>query len=413
MRAALLLLLCLTSGIAIAQDSTIEAPETGNPDSTGTKMTLGEGINFQIGSYRFKFSGMLQPSVRYNKTDGIDRKTTLNTKRTYLNFGGNALKEKISFFVQADFSASTPLLDAWVAYNFTPRFSLTAGQKRTFTNNREMTFNEDKLQFADRGMVSTAFTGNGREFGLFLEGKLGTSFIIAPQIAITSGDGPNSFGTSSSDMDLGGFKYGGRLDIYPLGDFKEGNSGFTADLKHEDSPKFVLGISGSLNKGASNAKGEGHGNFLFYNAAKAQQLPDLRKLHADVLLKYQGVSLLAEYTNSSAAGLKGAYLDSTANTALLLKPGQISQYLILGNAYNVSLGYATLSGYALDLRYEKLSPEFSDQAGSLLAKTDVQTIGLSRYFKDNKLKVQASASSVHYANSVNAFLAELMFQVVF
>ena len=40
---------------------------------------------------------------------------------------------------------------------------------------------------------------------------------IKPIMAITSGDGINSFGENSLDSDQGGFKYGGRLNIYPMG----------------------------------------------------------------------------------------------------------------------------------------------------------------------------------------------------
>ena len=386
----------------------------GTPDSTESglsHMALGDGLNFRLDNYKFKISGMLQPAIRYTKPDGQTKQLYLNTKRTYLNFTGSALKERISFFVQVDFSASTPLLDAYATYNFLPRFSLSAGQKRTFTNNREFTYNEDRLQFNDRSQLSNSFAGNGREFGLFLEGKIGNAFMLHPQAAVTSGDGPNSFGLSAADVDQGGLKYGGRLDIYPLGDFKEGNRGFTADLRHEETPKLVIGAAGSFNQGASHSKGEGHGNFQFFDANKNQKLPDYRKLYADLLVKYQGFSLLAEYVNATASGLQGTYTDSSSGAAYL-KPGQISQYLSLGNAYNVALGY-TAKGWSLDVRYESLRPEFVGQTGSVLQQQNTRTVGLTRYLNENKVKMQASVSSVRYTNGVNTVLGELMMQVVF
>lgn len=391
--------------VAQAADSTQPRKKTG----------LGNGLAFELsdGAYQFNIGGFMQPSFQYAKTDGQNSTGTLKTKRTYLNFSANALKEKVSLFIQADFSAGTPLLDAWAAYHFNSRWMLSAGQKRTFTNNREMTFNEDKLQFADRGFTSTSFTGNGREFGLFLEGKMGQNVVLVPQLAITSGDGPNSFGANSADVDLGGLKYGGRLDLFLFGEFKEGNKGFSADLKHEDKPKLLLGVAGSLNRGASNAKGEGHGNFIFYDASKNRKLPDLRKFSADLLLKYQGFSFLTEYVNTSAANLSGIYLDSTASPSQYLKPQQIGQYLILGNAYNVTAGYCTKSGYSLDFRYEELKPEFTDQTLSLLQPAKISTVGLSKYFKGNALKAQATVSQIQYTGSVKAMKAELVFQVVF
>lgn len=400
-----ILFFLLISGMATAQ-----------PSATGDQASgLGNGLNFALNEdqYRFKISGFLQPSYQYGKVEGQKETHIFHTKRSYLNFSGRAVKEKVSFLVQADFSAGTPLLDAWIGYDLAPNWTISAGQRRTFTNNREMTFDEDKLQFSDRGVLSTSFSGNGREFGLFLQGSIGKSFIIKPQLALTSGDGANSFGSSASDVDLGGLKYGGRLDIIPLGDFSKENIGFAADLKHESSLKMLLGVAGSLNNGASQATGEGHGNFLFYDQSKKQKLPDYRKFSADILLKYKGFHALAEFANTSAAGLKGIYLDSTSSISSILKPGQISQFLVLGNAWNTEIGYVTKMGYSLNIRYENLEPEFTDEPASILQKTSVQTIGLGRYFNNNKLKVQASFSQLEYTGGVKRQQAEVVMQVVF
>lgn len=395
----------LVSTLSFAQES----------EQKPTPSGLGNGLNFSLneGDYQFKISGFLQPSWQYAKVDNADAQHTFRSKRSYLNFSGKALKEKVSFFVQTDFSATRPLLDAWIAYHVSEKWKISAGQLRTFTNNREMTFDEDRLQFSERGMLSTSFSGNGREFGLFVEGKIGSSFILHPQVAVTSGDGPNSFGINSTDVDLGGFKYGGRLDVYPLGEFSEGNRGFAADLKHEGSLKLVMGGAASLNRGASSAKGEGHGDFRFYDKNKVSKLPDYRKISADILLKYKGFSLLGEFINASGANLNGIYLDSSAQISQVLKPGQISQFLVLGNAWNLQAGYVTKSGFALDLRYESMEPEFADQAASQLRRAKVSTVGLSKYFPDNRLKVQASLSQVEYTNQLKAIQSELLFQVVF
>lgn len=400
-----ILYLWLLGGSVLGQPSANEKAEPG----------LGNGLNFSLNEdqYRFKISGFLQPSYQYSKARGQKAAQTLRAKRAYLNFSGRAVKEKVTFLVQADFSAATPLLDAWIGYDFLPGWTLSAGQRRTFTNNREMNFDEDKLQFSERGLLSTSFSGIGREFGLFLQGSIGKAFMVKPQFALTSGDGANSFGTNASDVDLGGLKYGCRLDLLPLGDFSNENSGFAADLKHESKPKILLGLAGSVNNGASQATGEGHGAFLFYNQSKTQKLPDYRKLSADILLKYKGFHALAEFVNASATGLSGLYLDSTSAVSSILKPGQISQFLVLGNAWNAELGYVTRSGYSIDLRYEDLKPEFADQATSVLQKTNVKTIGLARYFNDHKLKLQTRFSQIDYTSGNKRQQAELLMQVVF
>lgn len=398
--------LLLTAGLAANAQESEEAPKP-----TG----LGNGLNFNLneGEYQFKISGFLQPVWQHVRPENQKAQNTFLSRRSYLNFSGKALKEKVSFFVQTDFTASSPLLDAFVSYHFTEKWKITAGQMRTFTNNREMTWDEDKIQFTERGFLSTNFCQTGREFGLFLDGKAGKDVVIHPQVAITSGDGANSFGINSNDVDLGGVKYGGRLDLYPLGDFKEGNSGFAADLLHEESPKVLIGSAFSLNRGASSAKGEGHGDFMLYGENKRNKFPDYRKLSADILLKYKGFSLLGEFTNASAANLNGIYLDSTANLATLLRPGQISHFLVLGQAWNIEAGYATKSGFAIDVRHERITPEFNKQTRSVLQETQVSTVGLTKYFPDNRMKVQLSLSQVEVKNRPKALQSELLFQMVF
>ena len=383
--------------------------------SIATPTGLGNGLNFNLndGDYQFKISGLLQPVWQHVRPDGSKAENTFLARRTFLNFSGKALKEKLSFFIQTDFTANVPLLDAYVAYHVTERWNVSVGQRRTFTNNREMTWDEDKIQYTERGFLSANFNQTGREFGLFVDGKLGKDVVLHPQLAITSGDGANSFGVSSTDVDMGGVKYGGRLDVYPLGEFKKGNMGFTADLMHEDSPKLLLGSAFSLNRGASSARGEGHGDFMFYGSNKQSKLPDYRKFSADILLKYKGFSLLGEFTNASAYNLNGIYLDSSGAISSILKPGQISNFLVLGQGWNVQTGYVTKSGFALDVRFEKLTPEFNKEARSVLQETQVSTLGLTKYFPDNHMKVQLSLSQLEVKNRPKALQSELLFQVVF
>ncbi len=404
----ILLIMLLFTAFAHAQEETAETTTTVESD-----FKVGDGLNFKFndGAYKFKLSGMIQPSYRVHAYDHQKPEHFFSAKRAYISFSGEAVNEKVSFLIQNDFSRSNGLLDAWVAYSPFTFMTITVGQKQTFTNNREMTFFEDKLQFTERGLFSTEFSNTGREFGLFIETKFGDStFSVRPKIAITSGDGINSFGADSRDVDNGGLKYGGRLDILPLGDFKPGNDGYIADLMHEEKLKILMGGAFSYNNGASNSVGEGHGDFLLYNYKREQQFPDYTKIYADVLFKYNGFSLLAEYVNASASALEGSFTNEAAT--VLLYPGQISEYLVLGDAFNIQGGYVTKSGYALDLRYEQLNPEFKNHAGTILTDTKAYTVGLAKYFSGNNLKLQGAVTSID-APGGNQVVGEVVFQVVF
>lgn len=182
--------------------------------------------------------------------------------------------------MQTDFSSRDPLLDAWIAYHPFSWFTISAGQKQNFVNNREMLYREDRLQFTDRSLSSRTFSRTGREFGLFVETnfEFGNGIVLAPKASLTSGDGRNSFGTDSRDTDFGGIKIGARLDVYPLGAFKQGNDLYTADLKREDKLKVLVGAAVSQNNGASHSAGEGHGEFYYTTKTVA--------LHYQIILSF-------------------------------------------------------------------------------------------------------------------------------
>lgn len=390
---------------------------------TGSKeFQMGDGLHFNVneGEYKFSINGFIQGVYKNEKTTGTEALNYMNVRNAYLSISGSMYNEKLSFLLQNNFSNGQPLLDAWIAYSPISILKISFGQKQTFTNNREMTFFEDKLQFVDRGIFSSAFSNSGREFGMFFEGQFGiNSFIVKPKFAITSGDGINSFGANSTDVDNGGLKYGGRLDLLPLGNFKPGNDGCIADLLHEDKVKILAGVAGSLNVGASNKIGEGHGDFAFYDSTVKEKLPNYRKYYSDILFKYKGFSLLGEYVQTSALALEGSFVNATAT--LPLYPTDISSYLVLGNGVNVQGGYVTNSGYSLDLKFEKLTKEFNND-NSLLANQDAYTVGFTKYIKGNNLKIQTSVTSLNQdqlntvsnaIQKIRTISGQLSFQVVF
>lgn len=410
----LILIFCfgLTTSVYAQEEFTEEDPgsET-ETERNAASYKLGSGLDFSFndGDYSFGMTGFIQPGVFRETVEGLEDINQFSSKRTFLQFEGNALKEKVSFFVQLDFSFSNPLMDAWLAYKPIDEVKISFGQKQTFVNNREMYYREDRLQFVNRSFLSQNLSQTGREFGVFVESKFDVAGIgLAPMAALTSGDGRNSFGEDSRDSDIGGLKIGGRLDIYPLGFFKPGNELTSVDLKREDQLKFVLGIAGSQNNGASGAVGESHGNFFLFDENGNNSLPDYRQLYTDLLLKYKGFSFLAEYANTSATNI-GIYVNQA--TTQLLAPQQISELLALGDSYNFQLGYLTKSGFSFDARYESSMPEFDTYAGSVLTETNATTFGVSKYFYENALKIQASYSRIDPAMGEAINQIELIFHI--
>jgi hypothetical protein len=384
-----------------------------NAEANDNALVLGKGLqfNFNKGDYQFRLGGMIQPQVGFNKDSTADATYSLNSRRTFFNLSGKAKKEKISFLVQTDFSLATPLLDAWVAYAPSKYLSLTFGQHLAIANNREMTFMETNLQFLERSLLSKQYSATGREFGLALASEINIgNLLILPKAAVTSGDGRNSFGSSGTDYDLGGLKYAARIDVLPFGNFTEGNDKLLADLAFEAKPKLLIGAAYSHNIGATQATGEGHGDFFLYNNLGKNQLPDYRKLYYDILFKFKGISLLAEYVIGTAKMPEIAYSDATGLNRL--EQTQISEFLALGTGFNAHASYVFRKKYGIDVRYATTTREFGSNENSVIKDQQELTYGITKYVQANHLKINASLTHLTLGSN-SSLIGTLLVQLVF
>ena len=388
---------------------------TQESERNNASFSLGDGISFSFneGDYEFNIYGFIKPTYIYNdeKNYTADGEYSnvfrqFKSQNSNLFFTGFAKDEKLSFTIQMDYSSSNPLVEAFIGYHFNEKTSLYFGQMQVNHNNLEMTHNEDKLRFTDRGILSRTYTNNGEEFGLFFETSFGNQFVVNPTLAVTSGDGRNSFGEDSRDSDKGGVKFGSRINILPFGDFSIGNRLSTVDLMHEEKPKVQIGVAYSKNIGASNQVGDGHGDFILYDNSGDELFPDYSQLFFDLNLKYKGFSLVLEYADAFASGLDQIYTDPNAFNLLI--PQQISEYLVVGDSQGIQFGYFTKNGISVDFIYESLNPEFDSYESSVLRKSSNMGVGISKYLAGNNLKIQASLFKTGYENLNNMDDDELM-----
>ena len=391
-------LFLLSISYAFAQDS----------ERNSASFSLGDGISFSFneGDYEFNIFGFIKPTYIYNDeeiytSDGEYSNVfrQFKSQNSNLFFTGFAKDEKLSFTIQMDYSSSNPLVEAFIGYHLNEKTTLYFGQMQVSHNNLEMVHNEDQLRFTNRGILSQTYTENGEEFGLFFETSFGKSIIFKPTLAITSGDGKNSFGDDSRDSDKGGVKFGSRINIFPFGDFSIGNRLSTVDLMHEERPKVQIGFAYSKNMGASNKVGDGHGDFILYDDSGDELFPDYSQLFLDLNLKYRGFSLVLEYADAFASGLDQIYTDPNAFNLLI--PQQISEYLVVGDSQGLQFGYFTKNGISIDLIYENLNPEFDSYGSSILRKSSNMGVGISKYLAGNNLKIQASLFKTGYENLNN------------
>lgn len=355
-----------------------------NPGTLRYGPSTGLTLEYGDSAYRFDVGGFVQPGLGWSKNAGVAQ-SFWNARRSFLMLSGKSIQDRLGFSIQVDFNQPSPLMDALVYWEPRNRWRVSVGQKQTFANNLEMNLREDGLAMTERSLLSTLFSKTGREFGLFIQTRTGSARPWNWSAALTSGDGRNSFGVDSRDNDMGGVKLGGRAEWLVLGDFGDGAVMTLADQYGEKTPKIMLAIHGSSNRGASDPVGEGHALFRLYNNLGQLELPNYQRWGLDVLTRFRGWALLTEYLQSTVQVPSTIYADQGAQLAL--QPGQVANYVALGSAWNTHLSYYH-RGWSLDGRWTSVDQEF-DIPGSLLLKQQETAVGVSRYWRNGSMRLQA------------------------
>lgn len=394
--------LLLFSAYSNAQD----IKDTKKVDSTFI-YKYGQGTFINLGKKNkstLNFFGVVQSGIGYNLIDdGTDTEniSRMSMNLVRFNMNGTFMNDKARFGLVTDFTGNTGLLEAWIGMSLYKKNAyLYFGERRTNTNNRlaleDERFAQNMAQtkygsstdgIAYGGLMHN-FVGTTREGGIFLE----TNFSIAqvriyPSISVTTGDGQGFFDEQSN----AGFKYGGRLDVMPLGDFIKNNAFISHDLYREPSIKVAFGFAGSYNDKASHQTGSGYNQISgIYEEDGTVSYADYIKMVTDFIIKYKGFSLIGEYTNASVNG-ENLYLDSAGGT--LLDAETAAMKYNMGYGVNLQSSYVTKNGWAFDTRYSFIEPEV-DIEKSLVQKENWYTLGVNKYFKNNALKIGLNTSVV-------------------
>ena len=393
-----------------------------NSQSTLDSYSFGEGISFTADNgSKIKLSGYAQPHVEiknYNDLDENSSSTRFRLRRLRLRFDGQASNPKFAYRFQVDLSGSSEtgeatgdfLLDAYISYDITNRIKVIFGQRSTYTDNRELFMNSNSLQLVERSRLTSAFSSI-REFGLFLSGNFrlnGKGSYLRPYFVLTNGDGINNF-----DKDLGGLKIGGRIDFLPFGLFTNKGQFRQIDVMRELTPKFVIGVNYSHNSGMSSRRGRNSGSILYLDEFGQQSLPDYTKYGVDFLFKYNGFSALGEYVKSSstvpASIIERVRNDGSTSSSFLVNGVQdvesyVNGRMMLGEAYNIQMGYLFKSGITIDSRYTHLKADehsFLNNA-TFYNRPNYYTLGIGKLLGRNYgAKIQGSLTFVDGSLGIN------------
>ena len=225
---------------------------------------------------------------------------------------------------------------------------------------------------------------------------------------MSNGDGGNVFSN-----DRGGLKLGGRLDYLPFGLFTRFGQFNQVDVVRELTPKLVIGVTYSYNRGMSSRRGRESGAILYLDNNNRELLPDFAKLGIDFLFKYRGFSMIGEYVKTQAfvpeVISQRVRVNGTTSTSFDVNgiqdiPNYIKGRMMLGTGYNLQMGYLFKNKIAIDARYTHLkSDEFSFlNNATFYNRPNYYTIGLSKMFGRNYgTKIQADYTYVTNNGGIN------------
>lgn len=353
------------------------------------KMEGGKGITFRSADSTFTlaFNGRVQSMMEstYNlKTASLGH--DFFVRRCRLNFQGQMLSPKFTYrlhfgFSQGDISASNNsvqnnliLRDAFLSYKVNHWLKISLGQTK-LPGNRQRLVSSSSLQLVERSIANNNFTLD-RDKGIwfYTSHKLGKSQLKTTW-AISSGEG-----RIISDKN-GKLCYASRIEWLPLGEFKNNGDLVESDIEREKAPKLSIAAVYSFNEYTPRTMGQ-LGDFL-YNGQRA----NIQYYGADMLFKYRGFSIEAEYYHRKSD--KGI-ISNVANTSQ-------KNYVISGNTLMVQAGIFLTKHLEIASRYAMIQPNAG--VSSAMPKQSEMVFGLSHYFMKHSLKLQTDLTYLNQSTT--------------
>ena len=351
---------------------------------------MGKDSTFQL-KFGFRFQNLAtgEWTLKDDKLGNAeDYETAFLIRRSRFKFDGWAYTPKLKYKFELGLSnrdnsggispefRTTPkfILDASVEWNFYQGFSILFGQRK-LPGNRERVISSGNLQFVDRSRLNSRFNID-RDMGFQFKhkGKVGNA-IIKSTFALTQGEGRNI-----TEGNFGGSDYTFHVDFLPMGKFASKGDYVGADIKREEKPKLAIGLTYDINKKAARERGQ-NGSFI-QNTNGDYVGKDLNTFFADLMFKYQGLSIMMEYADKRTA-------DEDPNVFDDADPTLIVGTYYTGTGLNISAGYLFKSNYEVALRYTDIKPDLE-----VANNETYYTVGLSKYIVGHKLKIQTDMSLI-------------------
>lgn len=384
------LILC---AISFVQSQEINAPKFGK----GLFNLVGQDSTWTM---KVGLRAQLLGSSSWEENNGNE--TSFLTRRARLKFDGYAYSPKLKYKVElglsnrdlsgaSQYTSNAPryILDAVLQWNFYQNFELWFGQTK-LPGNRERVISSGNLQQVDRSLLNSRFTID-RDFGFQLRHhfNLTETFIVKEIFSLAQGEGRNI-----TTGNLGGHQYTGRIELLPFGDFASKGDYKGSDLKREKKPKLAIGLSYDYNNNAVKTRSNQGSYMTIDGAADAYFETNINTVFLDAMFKYNGVSLMAEYSDRTAS-------DAFAKNSDGSLTGDEVQ---VGKGLNLQMGYLFNNDIELSGRYTHIELDKNITGKNPESQ---YTLGLSKYIVGHKLKVQTDISHLEIDGSNNKLMYRL------
>lgn len=337
-------------------------------------------------SINFRFRTQLRSTYNTMSTSDFSANDIeARVRRLRLRMDGFLINQKFTYNIQLSFSRgdmdwsgpdnsnvnSSPNIvrDAALIYKPNKKLSIIFGQRK-LPGNRQRVISSGELQFADRSIVNATFNID-RDFGVqcYYQDQL-AGIPYALKGAITTGEGRNS------NLSNAGLAYTGRVEVFPLGTFTNGGDYFEGDLEREKKPKLSIAAGYHFNESAARTAGT-LGKDLYQNR-------NLKAFIADMVFKYKGFALTAEY------------ITRNTDNPITINAANAQRIVYVGNGKMMQMSYNFKNDIELAGRYALITPYSSIQTKEL-QKEEIG-LGVTKYLRKHRVKLQGN---LFYYNNVN------------
>jgi len=358
--------------ILLLSSSNINAQSI-EPPTVSLSAEKGLWIESQDKSIGFKLALRLQQqfSVISSLTDTEPVQTDFLIRRSRVLLKGYVYDRKLNYFIQLGMDrGELTLLNAEYRWQPNALTKISFGQLFPPTGRQFQTISKS-FQMIDRSNV-TRFFFTDWDLGISIHRTILISDLFAIKTAgsITHGEGKN-VATAT-----GGWAYTGRFELLPFGIFNAGGDYSESDLYREPSPKLSLGSAYYFNKDAYTKYG---------NIAWDGIEDDISEHSYDLVFKYQGFSLLAEYINRSVD-----------NEMLQIAPtAQIFSNKVSGSGFYVQCGKFISKNIEPTFRLSILNPNDEAQhSNNAFTHQEKYEIGINNFLMKHSIKFQTQIGLV-------------------